>query len=121
MIKTILIVEDFDDARSFMKFLVESYGYKVVEATNGIEALEIFENDSPDMILMDIAMPLMDGLTATRTIRVIKRDEKTPIVAITAHGKDFFNKAIEAGCNDVISKPLDLDSLQTVISHYLEV
>jgi len=121
MEKTILIVEDYDDARCFMKLVVESYGYIVIEAANGIEALKIFADNLPDMILMDIAMPGMDGLTTTRNIRNGKYGREIPIVAVTGQGGEVYDKAIAAGCNAMLEKPVDLDSLETVIRQYLEV
>lgn len=120
MERTILVVDDFDDAREFMKFIIEGYGYKVVEAADGMQAIEKLKQHFPDLILMDIAMPLMDGLTATKNIRTIKHGADIPIIAVTAHGKDFYNKAIAAGCNAMIEKPVDFDDLEVVIKNYLE-
>lgn len=118
--RTVLIVEDYEDSRFFMKFIVEGYGYQVIEASNGFEAIESLKNNIPDLILMDIAMPVMDGLTAAKTIRTIKWAAKIPIIAITAHGKQLYGIAIEAGCNDLISKPVDFDLLESVLSQYLK-
>lgn len=119
MAKTILIVEDYEDARGFMKLLLESYGYQVVEAADGIEAVDIFKSAHPDLVLMDISLPVVDGLTATKTIREFSDSDETPIIAVTAFGNQYLNKAIEAGCNDLINKPIDFDTLQPVISQYL--
>lgn len=119
MKKTILIVEDYEDARGFMKFLIESYGYQVIEATDGIQAIDKFKNFRPDLILMDMSLPVVDGLTATKTIREFDEGVQTPIIAITAFGKNYFKKAIEAGCNDLIDKPVDFDVLEPVLSQYL--
>jgi CheY-like chemotaxis protein len=104
-----------------MNLIVESYGYRVTEASNGLEAIESFKHNFPDLILMDIAMPVMDGLTATKTIRKSKQGRQIPILAITAHGKEFYDKAINAGCNDLIEKPVDFDSLKSVLNQYLHV
>ena len=119
MIKKVLIVEDYEDTREFMKFLLESYGYQVIEAADGIEAVDRAKNQSPDLILMDISLPVVDGLTATRTIREYNTKAQMPIIAVTAFGKNFYNKAIEAGCNDLIDKPVDFDVLEPILSHYL--
>jgi len=115
-----LIVEDYEDVRHFMRIIVETYGYQVVEAEDGLKAIESLKVDFPDLILMDIAMPLMDGLTATKTIRRIKQGAEIPIIAVTAHGKLFYEKAIEAGCTDLIEKPVDFDSLESVLNRYLK-
>ena len=119
MQKTILVVEDYEDARGFMKFLLESYGYQVIEATDGVEAVDIFKNLHPDLILMDISLPLVDGLIATKTIRECEEGAQIPIIAVTAFGKNYFNRAIEAGCNDLIDKPVDLEALEPMLNQYL--
>lgn len=117
--KKVLIVEDYEDTRTFMRFLVESYGYQVIEAADGIEAIQWTKNFDPDLILMDISLPTVDGLTATRTIRETKSLEKLPIIAVTAFGKVYYDRAIEAGCNDLINKPIDFDLLEPVLNQYL--
>ena len=119
MIKKVLIVEDYEDTREFMKILLESYGYKVIEAADGIEAIDRVKQHHPDLILMDISLPLVDGLTATRAIRSFGTDSEVPIIAVTAFGKSYYNKAIEAGCNDLIDKPVDFDSLEPILKSYL--
>lgn len=119
MAKVILIVEDYEDTREFMKYLLENHGYQVIEAGDGIEAVERFKKIHPDLILMDISLPIVDGLTATKVIRESNRGENIPIVAITAFGNLYLEKAMEAGCNELINKPLDLDSLETVLNRYL--
>jgi two-component system, sensor histidine kinase and response regulator len=68
---------------------------------------------------MDMAMPIMDGLVATRIIRESQDKNKMPIIAITAHGKEFYNRAIEAGCNHLINKPIEINDLEPLISQYL--
>ena len=119
MKKIVLIVEDYDDTRSFMKFVVESYGYQVIEAGDGIEAVDRFKRFHPDLILMDISLPKVDGLVATKTIRKIDNTGKVTIIAVTAFGKSFYKQAIEAGCNDLLNKPVDFDVLEPVIHQYL--
>jgi two-component system cell cycle response regulator/two-component system cell cycle response regulator DivK len=119
MSKTILIVEDFDDSRSFMKFLLEGLGYKVLEATDGFRAVEVAKRHVPDLILMDMALPLINGVSATKIIRQFKETSQIPIIAVTASGQFIYNQAMEAGCNDMILKPLDIDKLQPVIERHL--
>src|SRR5262249_53675523 len=116
----VLIAEDYEDTRLFMKLLIESYGCQVVEAKNGYEAIENTNYPFPDLILMDIAMPVMNGIEATRVIRSFKQSAGIPIVAVTAHGDEYYEKAINAGCNDLIKKPVDFDSLNQILSKYLE-
>ena len=121
MAKMILVVEDYEDIRSFLKYLLEERGFQVCEARDGIEAFDQFKRAHPDLILMDISLPSVDGLTATKAIRELESDgENIPIIAVTAFGHLYYNKAIEAGCNELIDKPVDFDSIETVIHQYLE-
>lgn len=119
MSKKVLIAEDYADARSLMKYLIESYGYQVVEAANGQEAVEKVKMDKPDLVLMDISMPLVDGLTATKNIREIDSMATLPIIAVTAYGHSYYKQAIEAGCDDLINKPLDFSMLEPILNQYL--
>ena len=119
MKKKVLIVEDYADTRSFMKCLIESYGYQALEASDGQQAVESVCNEQPNLILMDISMPIMDGLAATRIIRKFDGMAGLPIIAVTAHGQSYYKQAIEAGCNDLINKPLDFASLEPVLNRYL--
>ncbi len=120
MEKKILIVDDYKDARHFMKFLLEGYGFQVFEARNGFEAVEKNEQEQPDLILMDISMPLSDGLTATKNIRESETANKVPIIAVTAYGETYRQQAMEAGCNKMINKPVSFDELFSLIEQYLE-
>jgi CheY-like chemotaxis protein len=119
MPKTVMIVEDYADVRMMMKILIRSHGYTVIEAADGFEAVEQSVKHHPDLILMDLAMPIMDGATATRLIREIEGCEKTSIVALTAYSNTSFDRAIEAGFDDVIIKPLHFEKLEPLLSHYL--
>ena len=115
----VLVVEDYEDTREFMKFILQDYGFDVAEASNGYEAIEAVNRQVPDLILMDISMPGMDGLTAARKIREQKSSRKTPIIAITAYGEAAQRKAIEAGCDASLSKPIDFEDLEPVLARYL--
>lgn len=119
MKKKVLIVEDYEDSRSFLKFLVESYGYQVIEAADGIEALDNFKRYKPDIVLMDISLPMVNGLITTKAIRESDAAGNIPIIAITSFGSAFYEEAIGAGCNELISKPLDTDSLELTLNKYL--
>jgi len=119
MSKKILIADDYDDNRECMKFLLQSFGYEVLEAIDGLEAIECIKQQDPDLVLMDVSMPNMDGFTATRIIRESKEKSKLPIIAVTANGKQIYQQAIESGCNDLIAKPIDFNTLQPVIEQYL--
>jgi CheY-like chemotaxis protein len=119
MKKIVLIVEDQSDSRNFMKVLIESYGCEVIEATDGEEAVQLAHYGKPNLILMDISMPEMDGLTATKIIRETLDKNKMPIIAVTAHGKALNKLLLEAGCNGIVDKPVDFNALQPVIERYL--
>lgn len=117
--KTILLVEDFSDARRLMKFLLEDLSYEVIEAADGWQAVEAVKREKPDLILMDMALPKINGLSATKIIRQMKEAAKTPIIALTASGEFIRGQAIEAGCDDLLEKPLDIDKLKPLLDKYL--
>ncbi len=119
MTKKVLVVEDYADTRTMMRYLLQHFGYEVLEAADGQEAVETARQNHPDLILMDISMPVMDGLTATQIIRTFEGFAKIPIIAVTAYGKSYYRQAIEAGCDDLINKPLDFDNLQPILEQYL--
>lgn len=119
MSKTILVVEDFEDSRNLIKFVLEQLGYKVLEAADGFKAVEMVRRQVPDLILMDMALPLINGLAAAKMIRQFSETSKVPIIAMTASGQFIYQQAIEAGCKDLITKPIDVDKLQPMIECYL--
>ena len=119
MPNTILVVEDHDDSRRLYKQMLEEAGFCVIEAADGYEALEQFKEKHPNVILMDMALPSMDGLAATRRIKDMMEIDNVPIIGITAHGNFYNDRAIEAGCDAIISKPIDLDKLKSIISFFM--
>jgi CheY-like chemotaxis protein len=120
MPKTVLIVEDYADTRTMMKYLLQGYGYQVLEAENGQEAVDSVQRQIPDLILMDLSLPVMDGLTATQIIRKVDGvGNKVPIIAVTAYGNSYYRQALEAGCEDLINKPLDFNNLEPILEQYL--
>lgn len=117
---TVMVVEDFEDNRFMMRRLLEMSGYRVLEAINGEEAVEIARREHPSLILMDLSLPLLDGLAATRRIRQVKELSQVPIVAVSAHDTaDFHADALAAGCNDYVTKPIDFDQLEALLSRLL--
>ena len=118
--ETILLVEDTEDNRFMMRRLLEMSGYHVVEATNGEEAVRLAESERPDVILMDLSLPVIDGLAATRAIRKLNGFGKVPIVAVSAHDtSDFQADALAAGCDSYITKPIDFSQLEVLIARLL--
>ena len=115
-----MVVEDFEDNRFMMRRLLEMSGYQVLEAVNGEEAVEIAKREHPSLILMDLRLPLLDGLAATRRIRQETALQNVPIVAVSAHDTaDFHADALAAGCNDYVTKPIDFDQLEALLSRLL--
>ena len=119
MRKRVLVAEDYQDIRRMMKILLECRGYEVLEASDGYEAVKKAVSDSPDLILMDIAMPVMDGLQATEAIRKHEDLAEVPIVAVTAYGDFYGERARNAGCTDVLQKPLDFGQLEPMVESYI--
>jgi CheY-like chemotaxis protein len=115
-VRTILLVEDFDDTRLMMKMWLVKNGYRVVEAETGEEAITLAQSELPDLILMDVMMPGMNGLDATQRIREYQALRRTPIVAVSAYGADEYRSlAIDAGCNEYVSTPFDPSALAELI------
>lgn len=119
MSKVILVVEDKEDARTMMKVLINMTGYKAVVAEHGQEAIERAEEVEPDLIFMDLSMPVMDGIEATQTLREREKFAETPIIALTAYGELRGQEALEAGCNEVVPKPIDFERLEPILHRYL--
>jgi CheY-like chemotaxis protein len=117
--RKILIVEDHRDSREALRALFEAFGYQVAEASNGREAVDVAQREHPQLILMDIMMPEVDGFDATRRIRALAGHENTPIIAITAM-EDAHELALQAGMSDYVRKPVDIRGLLNKVSGWLE-
>jgi two-component system, cell cycle response regulator DivK len=116
----VLLVEDYDDNRLMMRQLLELNGYRVVEAVNGEQAVELARLEIPDLILMDLSLPQVDGLSATRQIRAVPYLRNVPIVAVSAYDTpDFHREAAVAGCNEYVTKPIDFGLLESLIRRLL--
>jgi CheY-like chemotaxis protein len=117
----ILIAEDFDDTRHMMKLLLEMRGHRVMEAANGREAVEIATRQRPDLILMDLNMPVLDGITATRVLQEQPETSGVPVVAVTAHCGDsvWRERAMAAGCVECVEKPVDFEKLERLLDRLL--
>lgn len=114
--RTILIVDDFDDTRLLLRTWLEKKGYRVVEAENGNEAVAKAEGGGFDLIIMDVEMPELDGLSATRKIRALTNSMTVPIVAVSAYGADQFRaEALAAGCDEYVSTPFEPEELERLI------
>lgn len=116
---TILYVEDNPDNRMLVRRILLSEDYNLLEATNAAEALETLKTSKPDLILMDINMPDMDGYTLTAKIKKMPGFEKMPILALTANVmRGDKEKVLEAGCDGYIQKPIDFDELLREVERF---
>jgi two-component system, cell cycle response regulator DivK len=120
MSKRILVVEDTEDNRRIIRDLLSSVGYELIEATDGAEGVAVAQSQHPDLILMDIQLPQMDGYEATRRIRAIPELAQVPIIAVTSYalsGDDAKTRA--AGCDGYIAKPFSPRQLLAEIRQFL--
>jgi CheY-like chemotaxis protein len=116
--KTVLIAEDHHDSRAFMRFIVDRQGFIVVEAVNGLEAVRAAQDTNPDLILMDLGLPELDGLSATKVIRELDGGAKFTIIALTAYGVDK-EQARAAGCDELHFKPLEPKTIEEILRKHL--
>lgn len=116
----VLIVDDNEDNRIVLKRMLNYGGFEVVLASNGREALEAARYDQPDLVLMDLAMPEMDGWTATAQMKAEADLESIPVIVVTGHVTgDEILRAQQVGCRDVVSKPIDFYVLMDKLRPYL--
>ncbi|MDA0746605.1 MAG: response regulator [bacterium] len=119
--ETILVVEDNALNMELITDILESHGYHVAQTTTGAKALQFMETNRPHLILMDVQLPGLDGLTVTGAIKDNPETRNIPIIALTAHAmRGDEEKAREAGCDDYISKPIDTRKLPVIIRSYLD-
>jgi CheY-like chemotaxis protein len=117
---TILVVEDYDDMSLAMRLALERQGYHILEAADGAQAVEVAARERPEVILMDLSLPVLDGLKATERIRADPASRDTIIVAVTAHQEqDYRARALAAGCNAFVTKPVDFDWLKDLLDKLL--
>lgn len=119
--KTILIVDDYEDTRVLVQEFLKAKGYRVVLGANGQEAISLAMSEHPDLIFMDLSMPVLDGFTATRLIREMEDLGRIPVVALTAYGSlanEFQENVDELGIGriEVLSKPIDFDELEELLA-----
>jgi two-component system, cell cycle response regulator DivK len=117
---TILYVEDNSENRLLVRRVLMADDYEVMEAGNATEALAVIKNQHPDLILMDINMPEVDGYTLTMRIKTMPEFQAVPIIALTANVmRGDREKSLEAGCDGYIQKPIDIDTIVSNIERYL--
>ena len=116
----ILVVEDNQDNMTLISDVLSSLNYAVIQAMDGEQGVSMAEAERPDLILMDLSLPRMDGWTATRHIKANPALRSIPIIALTAHAMmGDRERAIEAGCDDYLSKPLNLRELASKLTQFI--
>ena len=114
------MIEDYEQNLYLVTFILEKHGYEVVQARNGQKGIEVAKKESPDLILLDIQLPVMDGYTVVRELRKILDNKDIPIIAFTSYAMaGDREKALEAGCTGYITKPINPDTFISSIEHYL--
>ena len=117
MSKSVLIVEDYEDSRMLLAFVLEQKGYRVLHAINGLEAVQMAKSERPDIILIDISLPVMNGITATQQIKSDDGTKHIPIISITAHFYEYGKSAVDnGGFDEIIEKPIDFKLLNKVMA-----
>jgi two-component system cell cycle response regulator DivK len=120
-LKTILIAEDTFDFREMLRHFLEANGYRTLEATDGKQAVEVATRERPDLILMDLGLPLTDGLSAVAEIREHIPVAEMPVLIVSAYDRlEYRTEAISAGCSGYINKPVDLDALLKTLDLLLQ-
>jgi CheY-like chemotaxis protein len=119
--RTVLVVDDSGDIRELMRMMLQMKNCSVVEAVNGQEAVELAPQVRPNLILMDLSMPVLDGYEATRLIKAQLKTQDIPIVAVSAFcDMENRHKAVAAGCIECVSKPIDFTVIGDVVNRYLQ-
>ncbi len=118
---TVLIIEDNEQNLYLLTFLLEKHGYRVITAQDGKKGIQIAQEQEPDLILLDIQLPVMDGYAVAAALRTYKNLSKIPIVAVTSYAMvGDRERVLAAGCDGYIEKPIDPSSFVKEISAYLE-
>lgn len=118
---TILVVDDFLENRDILCRMLELIGHRTISAANGQEAIELAQSHRPDIILMDLSMPVLDGWEATARIKAYDGLQQTPVLAVTGHVTPHeIQRALAAGCVDYIAKPIDFERLVAKVTALLQ-
>ena len=117
----ILVVDDQADNRYLLNIFLSGLGYEVKEACNGLEAVTLATSDCPDLIIMDLSMPVMDGFNAVQILREMPATSTVPVLACTAHDTQTHKvQALKVGFNEVLTKPIDFNQLHYVLEQFLK-
>ena len=119
--KNVMVVEDNEKNRKLMRVVLKAKGYNIIEAATGEEALNLLKNQKPDIILMDIQLPGIDGLTLIKEIKASAVTKDIPIIAVTAYAmKGDEQKILDTGCNAYVSKPINTQELPLIVEKYMK-
>jgi CheY-like chemotaxis protein len=119
---TVLVAEDHDDSRLLFKTFLEMKGCRVVEAADGLEAVTAVEREHPDLVLMDVGLPSLDGLSVTRRLREQESLRALPVVIISGYAAAADrDEAVAAGCNEFLTKPLEMKQLDGVLARHVRM
>ena len=117
----LLVVEDYEDTSLAMRLALEDQGYRILEAADGEQAVEVAARERPDIILMDLQLPVLDGLAATERIRANPELRDVVVVAVTAHQEaEYRTRALAAGCNAFVTKPIDFEWLKDLLNNLVQ-
>lgn len=118
----VLVADDTEDIRHLVRLMLELKGCQVLEAADGKEAVELAPERKPDLIFMDLRMPVLDGYEATRRLRRMPETKEIPIVGLSAHCDDGWREAaLAAGCDECITKPIEDGALAEILSRFLDL
>ena len=118
--KTVLLVEDNEDNRTVYRTILEHFGYQVIEARNGEDGIRMARESHPDLILMDISIPIIDGWEATQVLKHDPETSNIPIIALTAHAlASDREKAMEVGCDGYLAKPCEPRAVVAEVQRFL--
>jgi two-component system cell cycle response regulator DivK len=116
---TVLVAEDHDDTRFMLRIMLERKGYRVVEAGDGLEAVEAARREHPSLVLMDVSLPMLDGLSATRLMHEVETLSALPVVVVSGHAAERNQtEALAAGCSAYLTKPIDFDRLDDLLFRF---
>ena len=122
MTKRILVIEDNRDNMTLIVDLLSAFDYEIFQAFDGETGIEMVEQSAPDLILMDLSLPKMDGWTAAKTIKAREEQKDIPIIALTAHAMaGDKERALAAGCDDYLTKPIEMTQLLRKLTTYLDL
>lgn len=117
----ILVVDDNDCNREILNVILSSSGYEVIEARDGLEAVKVAASECPDLIIMDLSMPVLDGFGAVRLLREMPEVREVPVIACTAHDTSTHRlQALAVGFNEFLLKPIDFNQLDFMLERFLK-